>query len=79
MALVKTSISIPDDLLAQARASSGNLSALITAALREYMRQKKVEKAVSSFGSWEKRDKDSTDIVNDIRKTRRRTYAARGN
>lgn len=79
MALVKTSISIPEDLLSEARASSKNLSALITDALREYMRLKKVGKAISSFGSWERREQESVDIVNEIRKTRRRTYAARGN
>ena len=79
MALVKTSVTIPEDLLSAARAASDNLSALVTDALREYMRHKKVKKAVSSFGSWEKREQASADIVNDIRKTRKRTYAARGN
>jgi|WetSurMetagenome_2_1015567.scaffolds.fasta_scaffold00023_39 post-segregation antitoxin (ccd killing protein) len=79
MSLVKTSISIPEELLSEARASSDNLSSLITVALREYMRQKKVEKAISSFGSWEQREQESVELVNEIRKTRKRSYASRSN
>ncbi len=37
---------------------------------RKYIRKKVVEKALQSFGKWENRDKDSTDIVNELRTDR---------
>ncbi|MBC7963106.1 MAG: type II toxin-antitoxin system CcdA family antitoxin, partial [Steroidobacteraceae bacterium] len=43
MHLVKTSITLPDDLLQEARSMSRNVSGLVTEALREYIRQRKVQ------------------------------------
>ncbi len=77
MHLVKTSITLPDDLLLEARAMSQNVSSLVTEALREYIRQRKVQKAMESFGSWKGRDGDSTDIVNALRTEEGRDYAGR--
>ena len=37
---------------------------------RGYIRKKSVEKALQSFDKWEDRDKDSTDIVNELRTDR---------
>jgi post-segregation antitoxin (ccd killing protein) len=74
MHLVKTSITLPDDLLKEARAMSRNVSGLVTEALREYIRQRKVQKAVESFGSWKGREGDSVETVNDLRKEEGREY-----
>jgi metal-responsive CopG/Arc/MetJ family transcriptional regulator len=75
--LTKTSITLPDDLLKEARSISKNFSSLVTDALREYIRQRKVQKAMESFGSWEKREESSTEIVNELRKEEGRDYAGR--
>lgn len=77
MHLTKTSITLPDDLLQEARSISKNFSSLVTDALREYIRQRKVQKALESFGSWEKREDSSTGIVNELRKEEGRDYAGR--
>ncbi len=77
MSLIKTSVTIPDDIYKQAKEESGNLSELVTEALREHLRRKKVEKAARSFGSWEKREKSSIEIVNDLRQEEARKYADR--
>jgi post-segregation antitoxin (ccd killing protein) len=77
MHLVKTSITLPDDLLQEARTMSQNVSGLVTEALREYIRQRKIQKAMSSFGSWKEREVNSVDIVNSLRAEEGRDYAGR--
>lgn len=77
MHLVKTSISIPDDLLCEAKQLSRNVSALVTEALRDYLRRIKAEKALESFGSWEAREESSIDLVNRMRSEEGRDYAER--
>ena len=77
MHLVKTSITLPDDLLQEARTMSKNVSGLVTEALREYIRQRKVQIAMDSFGSWKGREGDSVDIVNALRTEEGRDYAGR--
>jgi len=74
---VKTSINIPDDIFNEAKKLSDNFSSIVAEALKEYLRRRKVEKAMSSFGKWEQRDKSSVDIVNDMRKEDKRRYADR--
>lgn len=74
---VKTSINIPDDVFNEAKKLSDNFSSVVAEALKEYLRRKKVEKAMSSFGKWGKRDKRSVEIVSDIRKEDKRRYADR--
>lgn len=74
---VKTSINIPDDIFNEAKKLSDNFSSVVSEALKEYLRKKKVERAMSSFGKWGKRDKRSVDIVNEARKEDRRRYADR--
>lgn len=71
MPLVKKSITIPGDLLAQAKEASGNFSSLVTQALKEYLRKRAVRKAIDSFGSWEERKESSVEIVNHLRADRR--------
>ena len=74
---MKTSITIPDDIYEKAKKLSDNFSLVVTKALQEYMRLQAVEKARKSFGKWKDRDKDSIDIVNEIRADRSRRYADR--
>ena len=74
---VKTSINIPEELFNAAKKLSGNFSSVVVEALTEYLRKKKVEKAVSSFGKWGKRDKNSAEIVKEMRKEDKRRYATR--
>ena len=71
---VKTSINIPEDLFNAARKLSDNFSSVVAEALKEYLKKKNVEKAVSSFGKWGKRDKSSAEIVKEMRKEDRRRY-----
>ena len=77
--MIKTSITIPDDVYNEAKGLSDNFSMLVTEALKEYMRMKAIEEAKSSFGKWQERDKSSVDIVNDLRKEETRKYAKRNN
>jgi predicted CopG family antitoxin len=77
MGLVKTSITIPDEIFRQAKAMSENFSQVVAEALKEYLQKRKVQKAKGSFGSWGMRDKDSVDIVNELRKEGERNYADR--
>ncbi len=77
MRLVKTSITLPDDLLQEAKTMSKNVSSFIAEALREHIRQRKIQKAMESFGSWKDREDASVDIVNDLRKEGVRDYAGR--
>lgn len=77
MSLVKTSITIPEDVLSDAKKTSDNFSAFVTEALKEYIRKKNVEKAVASFGKWKDREKSSVEIVKELRKEEGRRYADR--
>ena len=63
-------------MLRKLRATSGNFSALVTQALKEYLRKRAVKKAIDSFGAWEEREESSVDIVNKIRADKR-GYAKR--
>lgn len=54
MSLVKTSISIPEDVLSQAKEASDNFSSLVIQALKDHVRKKAVKKAINSFGKWER-------------------------
>ena len=77
MGLVKTSITISEDVLSEAKKISDNFSSVVSEALKEYLRKKNIEKAVSSFGKWKDRKKASVDIVNELRKEEGRKYASR--
>lgn len=75
--MVKTSITIPDDIYREAKKLSDNFSLLVSEAIKEYLRMKKVGKAKASFGKWGKRDMASIEIVKDLRKEGHRKYADR--
>ena len=71
MSHVKTSVTIPEDVLQQTKEASDNFSAFATQALKKYLRKKTVKKAIDSFGSWEEREESSVEIVNRIRAEKR--------
>lgn len=77
MGLTKKSITISDDLLEEAKGVSKNFSALVAEALRVYLEQRKIQKAIESFESWEDRGKKSVDLVNEMRSEEERDYAGR--
>jgi post-segregation antitoxin (ccd killing protein) len=77
MGMVKASITISDDLYCEAKRASANFSALVSAALKEYFRKRKVKRALGSFGRWEERTEGSQKIVDDIRDNHGRTNARR--
>jgi post-segregation antitoxin (ccd killing protein) len=77
MHLTKTSITIPDDLLSEAKALSKNFSGVVAEALTEYLRQRKVQRAMESFGAWKNHDESGVDTVNRMRSEGGRTYAGR--
>ena len=78
--MLRASVTLPNDLLKEAKAVSGNnLSALVAEALRKYLKDAKIKKALNSFGSWQDREKDSVDIVNALRSDKGRNYEDRDN
>lgn len=77
MQLTKTSITIPDDLLKEAKAMSKNFSGLVAEALTEYLRQRRVQKAMESFGGWKEHEESGVDTVNRLRSEGGRYYADR--
>lgn len=77
MSLIKTSITIPEDIFNEAKKRSGNFSSLVTEALNNYLRKVKIQKALESFGSWEEREEKSVSIVNELRSDTGRDYADR--
>jgi post-segregation antitoxin (ccd killing protein) len=77
MSLIKTSITIPEEVYKRVKKVSKNFSAAATEALIDYLKKERVRKAVASFGSWEKRPKKSAEIVNEMRSEEGRNYADR--
>ncbi len=77
MGLIKTSITIPEEVYKGVKKVSKNFSAAATEALIDYLKKERVQKAIASFGSWEKSQKKSVGIVNDMRREEGRNYADR--
>jgi len=77
MSLIKTSITIPEEVYKGVKRVSKNFSAAATEALIDYLKKEKVQKAIASFGSWETRPKKSVEIVNEMRREEDRNYADR--
>lgn len=69
---IKTSINIPDDIFEDAKKLSDNFSSVVVEALREYLKKKRIQKALATFGKWEEREESSVEIVNKLRKEDRR-------
>ena len=74
MSIIKKTISIEEDLLEQSKAVSKNFSAVVNEALRCYLKQNRIKKAIKSFGQWAPRKNDSVTIVNQLREERIRYY-----
>jgi predicted CopG family antitoxin len=67
---MKTSIQIPDEVYRQTKLLADNFSAVVTQALKDYLKKAKIKKALQSFGSWESRENDGIQITNELRKDR---------
>ncbi len=77
MALIKTSITIPEEVYKGVKKVSKNFSAAVTEALIDYLKKEKVRKAITSFSGWEKRPQESVEIVDQMRKEEGRNHADR--
>jgi len=77
MSLIKTSITIPEEVYRGVKKVSKNFSAAATEALIDYLKKERVQKAIASFGSWERRSKESVKTVNEMRSEEGRSYADR--
>lgn len=77
MAVIKKTISIPQNLFEKTKELKLNFSALVADALEKYIEDIKVEQGLASFGSWDSRDEDSVTIVNKLRDEAGRNYANR--
>lgn len=68
MSAIKKTVSIDKNIAEEASALNSNFSAVVEAALVEYIHHHRVQKAMHSFGKWEERKESSVDIVNDLRR-----------
>ena len=68
MSAIKKTISIDESIAKEASTISPNFSAVVEAALVEYIHHHRVQKAIQSFGKWEDQKEDSADIVRNLRK-----------
>lgn len=78
MSAIKKTISIDEVVVKEANEiMPDNFSALVEAALVQYIHKYRVEKAIQSFGQWSRRKENSVDIVNDLRRDDDRHYVNR--
>lgn len=64
---IKKTISINKEVAKEASALNANFSAVVEAALIEYLHRYRLQKAIQSFGKWGERKKGSVNIVHDLR------------
>jgi hypothetical protein len=67
---MKTSVQIPDEVYRQTKLVSENFSSVVTLALKDYLKKSKIKNALQSFGSWESREMDSVELINELRTDR---------
>lgn len=79
MSAIKKTISISSEVAKEATAINSNFSAVVEAALVEYLHHYRLKKAAESFGQWEKREESSINLVNQLRQEDKRKYANRSN
>lgn len=79
MSAVKKTVSISEELVKEANTIAPNFSAVVEAALVEYLYRYRLQKAIGSFGKWQKRTGSSADLVNQLRQEGGRNYADRTN
>lgn len=68
MTTTRVTLTLPADLVEEARRESRNLSQTVAEALRAYLRQRRVERARRAFGAWSRpTDFDSATFVETLR------------
>ncbi|TAK78474.1 MAG: hypothetical protein EPO11_01210 [Gammaproteobacteria bacterium] len=77
MSAVKKTISVSEELVKEANEIASNFSAVVEAALIEYLHHYRLQKAKESFGKWQERKDTSVDLVNKLRQEGGRKYANR--
>ncbi len=77
MSAVKKTISIDEHVAKEASALNTNFSAIVEAALIEYIHHHRLQKAMNSFGKWAEREDNSAAIVSSLRKQDDRKYSTR--
>lgn len=77
MTAIKKTISIDEDVAKEASALNSNFSAIVEAALIEYIHQQRIQKAVNSFGKWAEREENSADFIAKLRSQDDREYVRR--
>ena len=75
MASVKKTVSIDRKIVEEANNIAPNFSAVVEAALVEYIQHHRTQKALQSYGKWEKRSESSVDIVNELRRKDNREFS----
>ncbi len=65
---LKKTISIDEDVAKAASAIAPNFSAVVEAALIEYIQHHRAEKALRSFGKWGVREESSAEYVSNLRR-----------
>ncbi|MBF0608834.1 MAG: type II toxin-antitoxin system CcdA family antitoxin [Candidatus Magnetobacterium sp. LHC-1] len=68
--MIRTSVTLPEELIEEVRQYSYNFSSFVATALRQHIREKKIERAMQSFGKWTDREGESVEIVNVLRQDR---------
>ncbi len=74
MSTVKKTISIDEKIAKEASLLNPNFSAVVEAALTEYVKHHRIQKAINSFGKWAERETTSADLVSNLRKHDDRAY-----
>ncbi|OGT43465.1 MAG: hypothetical protein A3F42_08160 [Gammaproteobacteria bacterium RIFCSPHIGHO2_12_FULL_37_34] len=77
MRAVKKTVSIPEELVKEARLITSNFSAIVEVALVAYLHHYRVQKATESFGKWKERKNSSVDLVNKLRQEDKRNHGNR--
>jgi len=77
MSAIKKTISIDAEVAREAGNISSNFSAVVEAALVEYIQHHRAQKAIQSFGKWSERKEDSATIVRNLRTADDREYVKR--
>jgi hypothetical protein len=79
MTAIKKTISIDEDVVKEASILNSNFSAIVEAALIEYLHHHRILKAVNSFGKWGERKGNSADFISNLRSKDDREYVTRQN
>ena len=75
MTAIKKTVSIDEKIAEEASTIAPNFSAVVEAALIEYIQHHRTQKALQSFGKWEERKENSVDIVNELRRKDDREFS----